>query len=161
RFRLSDSENESMNGPPRKRAAKPAQKPATRANVAKVAAKRAAPEKSAPVKPQAPARNRAPETTVAAVERALKGVEITSKRAVLAATVRRLAAALDAAEPTDVAKVSKELTARMAEVLAEVKPDGGDRDWTEGDGAPAGGNVTQLRPRDDRRAGRGGSEAAR
>ena len=71
------------------------------------------------------------ESTVEAVKRALTTVSDAPKRAVLVATVRRLAEALDDAEPTDRPKISKELAARMAELMADARPDGTDPDWTE------------------------------
>lgn len=74
-----------------------------------------------------------PETPTAAVERALASIEITPKLAVLAATVRELALALEMCEPTDKAKTSKELTARMADLLGVSSTQlDGTADWTEG-----------------------------
>lgn len=72
------------------------------------------------------------ESPTAAVERALRSITITPKLAVLAATVRELARALELCEPTDKAKTAKELTARMADLLGEGPPDPGKPDWTEG-----------------------------
>jgi len=74
------------------------------------------------------------ETTVAAVERALTRIEDSPKRAVLVATIRCLADALDKAEPTDRPKISKELATRMAELNAEANPGDDDDDWTTGAG---------------------------
>jgi len=75
----------------------------------------------------------APETPTAAVERALAAITITPKLAVLAATVRELALALEVCEPTDKAKTSKELTARMADLLGVSSTQlDGTVDWTEG-----------------------------
>lgn len=74
-----------------------------------------------------------PDTPSAAVERVLADIDITPRRAVLAATVRELAKALEECEPTDKAKTSKELTARMADLLAETSTAGDGPDWTEGD----------------------------
>ena len=74
------------------------------------------------------------ETTAAAVERALTRIEDSPKRAVLVATIRRLADALDEAEPTDRPKISKELATRMAELNAEANPGDDDDDWTTGSG---------------------------
>ena len=73
------------------------------------------------------------ETPTVAVERALRSITITPKLAVLAATVRELAKALEACDPTDKAKTAKELTARMADLLGAgpSTPDGDD--WTEGE----------------------------
>lgn len=74
-----------------------------------------------------------PETPTEAVERTLAAIEITPKLAVLAATVRELARALEACEPTDKAKTSKELTARMADLLGVSSTQlDGPPDWTEG-----------------------------
>jgi hypothetical protein len=71
-----------------------------------------------------------PETAPQAAERVLATLEITPKLAVLAATVRRLASALESCEETDVAKTSKELDARMNDLLGAVRtPD--EDDWTE------------------------------
>lgn len=72
------------------------------------------------------------ETPTQAVERALRSLTITPKLAVLAATVRELAKALEACEPTDKAKTAKELTARMNDLLGDgpTNPDG--PDWTQG-----------------------------
>jgi hypothetical protein len=67
------------------------------------------------------------------VERVLADLDITPRRAVLAATVRELAKALEDCEPTDKAKTSKELTARMADLLADAAPTGDGPDWTEDD----------------------------
>jgi hypothetical protein len=72
------------------------------------------------------------ETPTAAVERALRSITITPKLAVLAATVRELAVALEACEPTDKAKTSKELTARMADLLGAGPSTPDDDDWTKG-----------------------------
>jgi hypothetical protein len=74
-----------------------------------------------------------PETPSAAVERVLFDLDITPRRAVLAATVRELARALELCEPTDKAKTSKELTARMADLLADTATAGDGSDWTEDD----------------------------
>lgn len=71
------------------------------------------------------------ESPTQAVERALLSIDITPRRAVLAATVRKLARALEDCEPTDAAKTSKELAARMAELLSDARPTEGDDDWTE------------------------------
>lgn len=73
-----------------------------------------------------------PETPTAAVERALRSISITPKRAVLAATVRELAKALEQCEPTDKAKTAKELTARMNDLLGDGPADPDKPDWTEG-----------------------------
>jgi hypothetical protein len=73
------------------------------------------------------------ESPAAAVERVLADLDITPRRAVLAATVRELAKALEDCEPTDKAKTSKELTARMADLLADSSTPGDGPDWTEGD----------------------------
>ena len=73
------------------------------------------------------------ESPSVAVERVLADLDITPRRAVLAATVRELAKALEDCEPTDKAKTSKELTARMADLLADAEPAGGGPDWTEDD----------------------------
>lgn len=78
----------------------------------------------------APAAPTVIESPSAAVERVLAAVEITPARAVLAATVRELAKALEDCEPTDKAKTSKELTARMADLLADQTAPTG-HDWTE------------------------------
>jgi hypothetical protein len=72
----------------------------------------------------------AKETPTAAVERALRSITVTPKLAVLAATVRELAVALEQCEPTDKAKTSKELTARMNDLLGDGPADDGP-DWTE------------------------------
>ena len=73
------------------------------------------------------------ESPSVAVERVLADLDITPRRAVLAATVRELAKALEDCEPTDKAKTSKELTARMADLLADAVPAGDGPDWTEDD----------------------------
>ncbi len=83
--------------------------------------------------PPAPSLKGLNESPVEAVERVLADMEITSRRAVLAATVRTLALALMTCEPTDVAKTSKELDARMRDLLELARPADDDADWTESD----------------------------
>lgn len=152
-----------MSGTPSKRTAKRPSKPA---GAAKKAGGRAAAKKSPPVKqpakqrgarkqatkpaPTPPPAPVAAETTSAAVERALRDLRIqgTAKRAVVIATVRRLAEALDGADPTDRPKISKELAARWAELMAEANPRDSDPDWTTGSGAPQGGDAPQPGPAD-------------
>lgn len=73
------------------------------------------------------------ETPTVAVARVLAELDITPRRAVLAATVRELALALELCEPTDKAKTSKELTARMADLLADTMTANDGPDWTEDD----------------------------
>lgn len=126
---------------PAKRAARKAPAPAARATK-----RAAAPRKRSPAKKSAESPAQAgvctppaePETAASAVERAIAGLAVTPKRAVAVAQVRRLAKAFDqASKEADLVKVSGELAARMTELLAEVKPDGDDADWTaEGAGAP-------------------------
>lgn len=72
------------------------------------------------------------ESPTAAVERALASITITPKLAVLAATVRELAVALERCEPTDKAKTSKELSARMADLMGAGPTTPDSDDWTEG-----------------------------
>jgi hypothetical protein len=74
-----------------------------------------------------------PESPSVAVERVLADIDITPRRAVLAATVRELAKALEDCDPTDKAKTSKELTARMVDLLADTDTSGDQPDWTEDD----------------------------
>jgi predicted nucleic acid-binding protein len=162
-----------MNAPAGKRPTRSSSKPSPATKPARSASKRPAAEIASPAKRQGRARIKAqpetsqqagepetaqqagePETAQQAVERALADIEITPQRAVLAATVRRLAVALDLAEPTDVAKVSRELAARMAELMAEARPHVDDDDWTAAVGAPALRDATQLRPGDARAASR-------
>lgn len=74
------------------------------------------------------------ETPSQAAERTLSAVEITPRRAVLAATIRQLAAALESCETTDKAKTSRELMARVNEFLNDAPPEGeGPCDWTADD----------------------------
>lgn len=85
------------------------------------------PAEKAPPPPVAPPR----ESATAAVERSLVSVESTPKRAVLIAQVRRLASAIDHADPPDVPKISRELSARWAELIADANPPGEPPDWTQ------------------------------
>ena len=62
----------------------------------------------------------------------------TPRRAVQIATVRALAKALENADPGDVPKISRELDARMAALMADAIPVGEPPDWTE----QAGGTQT-------------------
>lgn len=71
------------------------------------------------------------ETPSAAAERVLAELDITPRRAVLAATVRELAKALEDCEPTDKAKTSKELIARVNELLGDPSAQPDESDWTE------------------------------
>jgi hypothetical protein len=71
------------------------------------------------------------ETPSQAAERALSSVEITPRFAVLAATIRELATALEQCEPTDKAKTSRELTARVNELLGDPSQRADMPDWTE------------------------------
>lgn len=75
------------------------------------------------------------ESPTVAVERLLASIEITPKLAVLAATIRELAQALELCEPGDKAKTSKELTARVAELLADPSHRPDEPDWTEDEDA--------------------------
>ena len=73
------------------------------------------------------------ESAAEAVERRLELLEDSPVRAVLVAQIRSLAVALDESEPTDRAKLSKELAERMGQLNTEVgSGDGDDADWTEG-----------------------------
>lgn len=72
------------------------------------------------------------ESASQAAERVLASVKITARLAVLAATIRELALALEQCEPPDKAKTSKELTARVAELLADPSHAPDRTDWTEG-----------------------------
>ncbi len=72
-----------------------------------------------------------PESPTAAAERVLASITILPRLAVLAATVRQLAKALEDCEPTDKAKISKELTARVSELLGDPVHQPDDPDWTE------------------------------
>lgn len=78
------------------------------------------------------------ETPTGALERALAVVTSTPRRAVQIATVRALAKALENADPGDVPKISRELDARMAALMADAIPVGEPPDWTE----QAGGTAT-------------------
>jgi hypothetical protein len=78
------------------------------------------------------------ESAGVAVERALGLVVSTPRRAVLIASVRRLALALDGADPADAPKISRELNARMVELMADANPVGEPPDWTQ----TAGGEGT-------------------
>lgn len=71
------------------------------------------------------------ETADEAVERTLRSIDLTDRHAVTVAAVRRLAKALEECEPTDTAKISKELAAQMASLLDMQPPDAGD--WTDGE----------------------------
>jgi hypothetical protein len=71
------------------------------------------------------------ESPSAAAERAIRSVTITPRLAVLAATVRELAKALEDCLPTDKAKTSRELTARVNELLHFSPTGDGTPDWTE------------------------------
>lgn len=71
------------------------------------------------------------ESPIEAVERLLSTMEITPRLAVPAAQARELAKALQECDLTDKAKTSKELTALLRDLLADVavEPEGGN--WTE------------------------------
>lgn len=72
------------------------------------------------------------ETPTQAVERALRSVTVTPQLAVLAATCRELAKALEACDATDKAKTAKELKATIAELLGPGTSTPQGPDWTEG-----------------------------
>jgi hypothetical protein len=72
-----------------------------------------------------------PESPTAAAERVLASISIPPRLAVLAATIRQLAQALEECEPTDKAKTSKELTARVSELLGDPVHQPDEADWTE------------------------------
>lgn len=92
------------------------------------------------------------ESTPEAVERTLRALQlagsVSAKQAWRVAQVRDVARALAEAGPGDVAKVSRELSARMAELIAEANPSDDDDDWTAAPGAAAMGHPTQSWPRD-------------
>ncbi|MEM9516029.1 MAG: hypothetical protein AAGA42_14350 [Actinomycetota bacterium] len=81
------------------------------------------------------------ETTVQAVERRLADMEDSTKHAVLIAQIRRVAHGLDHSDPTDRAKLSKELAERMQQLDAEANPADDDDDWTTGSGSPEVGDT--------------------
>lgn len=102
------------------------------------AVKKSAPKPTQPRARRKPAVKAAPapmappmETAAAAVERSLVSVESTPKRAVLIAQVRRLAGAMDGADAADVPKISRELSSRWAELIADANPPGEPPDWTQ------------------------------
>jgi hypothetical protein len=76
------------------------------------------------------------ESVSVALERLLADVEMTPRRLLLVAQLRRVVGALAAATPGAVEKLSKELTALRSELLREVTPRGDDDDWTKGSGTP-------------------------
>ena len=72
-----------------------------------------------------------PELPTVAAERLLASIKIPARLALLVATIRQLAKALEECETTDKAKISKELTARVSELLGDPVHTPDEPDWTE------------------------------
>lgn len=126
-----------MNRPVKKPAPRPAKKAVA---AAKKAPGRVAAKKSTSTRqrtPQPPASIPPPvESAIEALERGLRelAIGITGRRAPLVAVARSLARGIDDAEPTDRAKLSKELRSVWGDLTAEAKPSDDDDDWTAPDG---------------------------